>query len=70
MTMWEKSYTADLKQVDFLKDELPNETEDYTNMNNHVRLESRLVHIHSLARRIDEIRTKYGKELAKDEVSR
>ena len=70
MTMWEKSYTADLKQVDFLKDELPSETEDYINMNNHVRLESRLVHIHGLARRIGEMKTKYEKELGKDEASR
>ena len=70
MTMWEKSYTADLRQVDVLKDELPSEAEDYTNMNNHVLLESRLVHIHSLARRIDEMRTQYEKELAKDEASR
>ena len=36
----------------------------------HAQLESSLVHIHSLTRRIDELKTKYENELAKDEAAR
>ena len=39
-------------------------------MNDHAQLESSLVHIHSLTRGIDELKTKYETELAKDEAAR
>ena len=70
MTVWEKSYAADQEQVDSLNDELPGEAEDHAKMNDHAQLESSLVHIHSLTRRIDELKTKYENELAKDEAAR
>ena len=37
-------------------------------MNDHAQLESSLVHMHSLTGRIDELKAKYEKELAKDEA--
>ena len=70
MTVWEKSYAADQEQVDSLNDELPGEAEDHAKMNDHAQLEPSLVHIHSLTRRIDELKTKYENELAKDEAAR
>ena len=70
MIVWEKSYAADLKQVDSLNDELPSEAEDHAKMNDPAQLESSLVHIHSLTRRIDDLKIKYEKELAKDEAAR
>ena len=70
MTMWEKSYAADLQQVDSLRAELPSEAENHAKMNDHTQLESSLVHIHSLTRRIDELNTKYERELARDEAVR
>lgn len=70
MTVWEKSYTADLKQVAALNDELPGEAEEYAKMNDHAGLEVRLIRIHSLARRIADMTTKYERELAKDEAGR
>ena len=69
-TVWEKSYAADLKQVDSLKGEFPSETEDYARMNDHAQLESSLVDMHSLTHRIDELKAKYENELAKDEAAR
>ena len=65
-TVWEKSYAADLKQVDSLNDELLSEAEDHATMNDHAQLESSLVHMHSLTGRINELKAKYEKELAKD----
>ena len=69
-TVWEKSYAADLKQVDSLNDELPSEAEDHATMNDHAQLESSLVHMHRLTGRINELKAKYEKELAKDEAKR
>ena len=57
MTIWEASYAADQQQVDSLNDELPSEAEDHAKLNDHAQLESRLVHIHSLTGRIDELKT-------------
>ena len=68
MTKWEKSYTADLKQVDSLNDELSSAAADHDTMNDHAQLESSLVHIHSLTRGIDELKAKYDRELARDDV--
>ena len=37
MTVWEKSYAADLKQVKSLNDELLSEVEDHAKMNDHAQ---------------------------------
>ena len=68
MRVWEKSYSADLKEVDSLNDELPSNAEDHARMNDHAQLESSLVNVHRLTRRIDALTMKYEKELAKDEA--
>lgn len=70
MTAWEESYTADQQQVRSLNAELPGDAEDHTKVNDHATLESSLVHIHSLNRRIDALKTKYENELKKDETER
>ena len=70
MTVWEESYGADQQQVCSLNAELPCDAEDHAKMNDHAQLESSLVHIHSLNRRIDELKTKYENERAKDEAER
>ena len=70
MKVWEESYAADQQQVDSLNGELPSEAEDHAQVNDHGQLESSLVHMHILTRRIDELKTKYENELAKDEAAR
>ena len=70
MTRWEESYAADQQRVGSLNAELPGDAADHAEMNDHAQLESSLVHIHSVTRSIDELKTKYENELAKDEAER
>ena len=68
MAEWEQSYAADQQRVHSLSAELPGDTEDQAKMNDHVQLESSLVYVHGLTRKIDDLKAKYENELAKDEA--
>ena len=64
---WTKSWNADWKEVTSLKGELPASDNDQTAIDDHRELESRLVSIHRLVNRANQLRTKYEEELARDE---
>ena len=63
---WTSSWIADWKEVNSLKGELPASDNDHAAINDHGELELRLVSVHRLSSRGNQLRMKYEASLAED----
>ena len=70
MTAWTTRWNADWKTVTSLEDGLSASDHVHVAMNDHRALELRLVSIHGLIGRANQLRTKYEAVLAQDEGAR
>ena len=67
---WEERCSTDMKEVGSLKDALPSSDNDHAAINDHAELEARLVTIHDLTMKANDLRAKYEGELADDQKTR
>ena len=70
MYTFEEQCSADMREVDSLKDALPSSDNDRARITDHAELEDRLVSVHDLTVKADAVKAKYERELAHDQKTR
>ena len=70
MQAWEEQCSADMKRVDSLKDAIPSSDNDRARITDHADLEDRLVSVHDLTVKANDLQAKCERELADDQKTR